>query len=333
MRYEDIAIAIREGRITIDNCGHCIHGTTEAFLDKYQRTLEMANGKNDGNWDTSGKTLDKDWDADMRRHYQRILDWDSEENDGMIGFENEEYCSGCGHRLRYVYDDGDRLELCHYFDNGHKRHIGRCKFETSSPFVGKIKIASKLVISNFFLGFRDAPEGKGHTHEFDLCCTSGRRNIGNYKLTQNIAFGQMSNMSIGVYVHPNSKSIIIGDPYLYDHKIEELLEDIEDEDEQDRIYEENKTNTDLTTIEGHKLVGTVCLDVWRFEATDLITIQPHLAEIQERGCEMVELDVPHGDWKFEHLYDSAANSDFALMRGEHPPYDPIYARLYLEDTK
>ena len=70
------------------------------------------------------------------------------------------------------------------------------------------------------------------------------------------------------------------------------------------------------------MIGEICLDVWRWEATDLNTIGAEKYEAlaedhKNRG--MVEVDVPHGEWEFKEYYRCDDESE-----NEH-----LYGRLDL----
>lgn len=206
----------------------------------------------------------------------------------------ENYCFNCGKRLGIVFD-GSKLLVSASFDSGSLRFVpgGRCKYECVLPFVGNLETSGTLVFTNFFR-CGDTPAGKEYTEKFDLNCVAGCRNIMKHKLsTYGIAYGQMGNMSVGVYVNDACDSIIIGDPWVYDRRVDSMTE------EEFALCDKNS----LSDIEGHKTVGSICLGVWRFEAGDKKNLGELYSELVARNSERIEVDCVPGTWGFTHFYD------------------------------
>jgi hypothetical protein len=152
-------------------------------------------------------------------------------------------------------------------------------------------------------GILDCPKEEEHTQKWSLNHSAGIVNITKYKSEkQNIAYGQMGNMSVGIFAHPNKKSIIVGNAY------------------QNETDEENKIDY---VINEHKFLGRISLDVWRWEATDFNTLgqETYNKVLKEnkkyRG--MVEVEVEHGVWLFECYYETRTSVD-----------ENIYAHLWLQ---
>jgi hypothetical protein len=325
MKFREIAEKIKSGEMSFNFCGHLMSEYfQERFLEIYQDTIDGSLGKHDGKWKNSvrierGETME-DVNRSMREHYARTLDCDVEEGEPFWGgMDNDAECHGCGKRLKWVLN-GNTLAFRCYYDhdaNNFVQHPANyvCPYATPRPFKGEIKVASKLIFVNFFkedddYKFKDCPEDKEHTSEWSVGAIIGRENITAHKAAQNVAYGQMTNTSVGIYLHPNKKSVIVGDLYVADRRIEAMPDEVT---EKMTSAEYKKMEKELSVIEGHKLVGRVGLCVWRWEATDLKTLgaksyKEH-KELKKEHRDMVELTVKHGVWQFEHYFDSHTAPD------------------------
>ena len=305
MKFSEIAEKVKNGTIVFDTCGHSFSRSfKEQFVDRYERDLASANGSNDGNWKERDGLSAEETDKRMRDFYQCILDFEADKDEPISYHYDGDYCYGCGETLKWILN-GDILTP-RYFYNHKKKDFNihpidyRCLFEAPRPTTGEIEVGSTLVFANFFQWVEDAPEGKKYSLDYDLCSIRGLENITKYKCAHNIAYGQMSNMSIGIYVNSTKDSIIIGPAY---HPAES--KEFESE-------EEYCAALDKPVFEGYELVGTVCCDVWRWEATDANTIgeegEKELAK-RFRYNKPIRLDVKHGIWQFEHYFENLKDDD------------------------
>lgn len=307
MRFQEIVMKIKNDEINLDSCGHEAWSPDKHLISHCEHLVEYANGKGDGTWSIRENETTDETNLGMRKFYQRMLDNEIEENQSIAGSYEAEHCSGCGERLQWVLN-GNKLTLREFYNDQiqvpGKKWQGafdlhpldyRCPYEHPIAFGGEIKISSRLIFVNFFRGIEDAPEGKKYTREWSLNDLIGRDNITKYKCaTQNIAYGQMSNMSIGIYVNENKDCVIVGPAY-HPAECEEY--------DSDEAFEEAIKKP---VFDGFEMVGTICLDVWRWEATDLATIgEENYDKLVEdhRNRGIVEIDVKHGIWKFEHYFD------------------------------
>lgn len=312
MKVKEICELVDQGKITIDYSGHRVNSIKKRLIKNYRSNLEIANGGNDGKWETrEGESIEK-INADMREHYQSHLNKEINQEDSLrYSNTGEYYCFGCGKTFHLTLT-GDKLQLRNHVVHDDKFKFGVdfvnyppeyvCEFSKPQPNFGQITVNSQLVIANYFLCVEDAPEDLKYSSEWSLNCLSGRKKITEYKAGHNIAYGQMGNTSIGIYVNKNKDSIIIGPNY---HPAE-LDEDSSEEDCSQPLYE------------GYGLFGEICLEVWRWEATELNTLNGEEPE----AC--VKIDVPHGIWTFQHNYDTYVNNE----KEEEIKY--IYARLDLK---
>lgn len=284
MKMSEICQGVIDGTIEIDCCGHRCNDPKEKLLDWFSHTTEYANGNGD---------------ADTRACYQCELDNEPGPDQPLSLFQMENYCFSCGKRLKLIYRGG-KLELRHWYDpdapnkrwgkGNHAIQESQCEFENDPPYGGEIEIKSSLVIGCFFVGLEDdCPEDEQYGDKYDLNCHGGRMARSKWKLeNQKVAYGQMTNTSIGIYVNTEGTSVIIGPAWLDD-----------------------------TRIQDHELVGTVSLSVWRWEASDKDNLGEHYQKTidAEHVDNPVDIKVVPGTWKYTHYFRS----------GEHS--DEIYARL------
>jgi hypothetical protein len=291
MKIREICELVKEGKITLNEAGHSTNLNLKRFIDCYNDHIEKENGKYDGKW--NGVT-----DEVMREHFKHTLDREVEQEDSLTFF-SEQYCFGCGQRLKLVLT-GDKLQLRQYFEYNKEYPTKSqflnhpidyvCPFSEIKPFTGEINVSSDLVFANYFddCNFGDAPEGKQYSDEWSLNCVAGRYRIAEYKAKQNIAYGQMSNMSIGIYVNKDRDSVIVGPAY-HPADYEEYESD-----------EEYQKAASKPVFPGYKQVNkNIDLTVWRWEAADFKTIKESY-----KKDEMIRLKVKHGTWLFQHNYDT-----------------------------
>lgn len=328
MKVREICELVRSGEITLDYAGHRIALEKEELLERFDDNVELANGSNDGKWQSIDKPHEKETrtheeiNASMRDFYNRHLDFEIEQEGTLRwgGLHDHRSCFGCGEHLHWTLT-GNKLQLRNHYEKDPKHKRGYdwvnhpidyvCPYSVPKPIVGEIKIASRLLLANFFR-FDDAPEGKKYSDKYDLCTLAGRNAIAQFKSKeQNVAYGQMGNSSIGVYVNEAKDSVIIGPRY---HPAEY-------EDYETTAEYESAVNTEL--FPGYTKVGEIDLQVWRWEAADLNTVGDKYEDANER--DLVEIDVQHGDWTFQHNYDVIRQTE----NGEKD-FNYIFAKLDLK---
>lgn len=323
MNVRKIGELVKAGKITIDDCGHRVNYSLDRFIQRYDDIVECSLGKNDGKWNPEkNETPEKmsKRDVEMREFYNRLLDDNVEENEVVGMMWNKYYCFGCGEEFGMLYN-GDKLTLRHYFDIDARNGKGdfvthpldyRCAYENPGPFKGKITVADKLVFANFFNSVEDAPENEKYKHKYDLNCQRGCQNITAYKSEHNVAYGQMGNMSVAIFVNDAKDSIIVGNAYMDDYLWDQLSD--EEKEAKEKEYEnmsdeELEMEEDEPSINGHKFAGRICLDVWRWEAADLLTIGKDMPRINKNNSDHVIVDAKKGIWEFEHYFHRRDNDD------------------------
>lgn len=311
MKYSELCEKIKIGEITVNYNGHRIG--FRGFMERYEDYFADANGANDGKWSIrDGKTMEE-VNAEMREFNQSYLNRTIHPNQLFRIISEDNNCFNCGHRLYWVWD-GDKIwslqgewepNKNNWRDKGTDIiNSGFCEYAINQPYGGEISINSKLLFTNYF-NQPDTPDKMEYNDLWSLNNYCGRVRRAEYKAKNyNTAYGQLGNMSIGIFVHPNKNSIILGDKYIADKYIEKLPK-------------QNKFDWQaLSIIEDHKLVGEICCEVWRWEATDILTLgEDKYKALKDNSCDLVEVEVNHGKWRFETSYDREKDES------------PIYARL------
>jgi hypothetical protein len=339
MKIRDICELLRSGEITLDYAGHRINVDEKYLLERYDDSVSLENGSNDGKW-----SISKEEDATpeaiaisnarMRDFYKSSLDYEVEQEDTLRWgrLHDAKACFNCGEHLHWTLT-GNKLQLRNYYEVDQKHKRGHdwvnhpidyvCPFKDPKPFVSKIKIESQLLIANYFRHARlaesdeviellDTPKGKEYSDEYALDTFAGRYRIAEHKAKQNIAYGQMGNMYVSIYINVAKDSIIIG-PNFHPAEFKDYSSDTE--------YEEAMSKP---LFDGYEKIGEISLDVWRWEATDLNTLQKYGLTLESLLEDSVVVDVPHGTWSFQHNYDIIRR----LGNEEHFNY--VYAKLDLD---
>lgn len=296
MKVRDICEKVERGDIVLVCAGHQYNDHLKRFINEYKTKLANSLGAADGKWENS-RNEDIDLiNLRMRNFYSNLLDLEVQENESLSYSMEPIKCFGCGQSLSWVLSGNSLIPRQYYkIRSGkvvYKQHSAgyRCPYEDPKPLTGEIEINSKMIFSNYFRGFEDCPDRFKYTDEWSLNFLIGRENITKYKAERNIAYGQMENMSIGVYVNKERTSIIIGPSYNPSE-----WDDYESEEDYEKACKE-------PIFENYELIGTISCGVWRWECSDLNTVKNDYQIILDEGLDLVEIDVPYGKWAFEHYY-------------------------------
>lgn len=309
MNFHDLIKRINEKTIEIDFQGHLAVNHLGTDIEKnpyfkrafeeineyYEDTNNMANGGNDGNWNKDGKEEDntpekiKEWDLRMRAHYQYNLGMFKTKNgfDLSWRFYDGINCYYCGSKLFWFYNpEKDNIVIS---DTYKTENIFReCKHQIDGPTKGIINIDSDFIIANWFKEKQeDAPEGKKYSNEYGINYPYGRKNVTKWKVqNQNVAYGQMGNMSLAVYLNKTKDHIVLCCSY------------IEDLEEDEQIF--------YKFLEAYDHIGDISLSIWRWEATDIKTLGITDVKSYEKDKgynEFYIFPIKHGKWEFIHYYD------------------------------
>ena len=200
---------------------------------------------------------------------------------GIIGGV-EMYCFECGRNLPYVLKDSKTISLGLTWEQEKNNEMDNtCPMkDKGKSFSFEIKVTSgKLVFANYFDDRKTDDQGNKveifepedrWSDKWSLNSALGRMNITRHYAEQhNIAYAQMGNMSIAVFVNKAHDGIIIGD-------------------------------TERRRIQKHTYVDEISLSVWRWMATDLAVLEKHgIAP----GEESIVLDVPNGIYRVTNYYE------------------------------
>lgn len=329
MKLREIFEKVANKQLHLDTCGHLIDCSwnLDGWIEHAKDWIALESGSNDGKWSgCESKSLEEieKINADMQRFYTRKLDYDTsvrfrgagDDPNIILPFDISSRCFNCGEKLYWVLDETtNSIKLkgtlhperrpmdwtIPFYTSYPEPHI--CEFATPQPFKGEITVQSPLIFANFF-DFEDClPENK-YTEEWSLNYLRGRKNITEYKATQqNIAYGQFSS-DFGIFYNKDKNEIIIGNPWW-------------DDAEKTRPF-----------FQGFEYKGRVSICVWRWEATDIKT----LGDVQykklkeEKKYDVIELDVPHGIWEFEHYCIQGNEYDNILA-----PHENIYSKFKLKE--
>jgi hypothetical protein len=152
-------------------------------------------------------------DRSMREFYRRDLDRGYSLKSKLNESSSDCKCPACGNSYDIVLTDENTISLRPGF---RMRAVGDFNIECAHPngpehARGEIAVDSDMLFANFFPSIKDdCPTAKKYSDEFNLCSYSGRRNITEWKAkNQNVAYGQMGNMSLAVYVNAKKDHIIL----------------------------------------------------------------------------------------------------------------------------
>lgn len=202
------------------------------------------------------------------------------ENIGLFGMTA--YCFECGRDLPYVLKDSKTITFgLTYSQKRLDETDNTCPMkDMGDSFSYEITVESgKLVVANYFDDRKLDANGKEieifepeerFSEEFSLNSTLGRLNMTkHYAENHNIAYAQMGNMSIAVFLNKNHDGVIIG-------------------------------NTERKNINKHTYVDEISLSVWRWMATDLAVLEKNSIELSE---DAIVLDVANGVYKVTNYYE------------------------------
>lgn len=223
------------------------------------------------------------------------------------------YCWDCGGRFEFVLISENTISIidsiyryklldkvCKSWDEKNEYRfkiddIPKCKVDVGikeTGIVTEIGVPSgELIITNHFGKEDSIYDPEDDRMEYDsINSISGRMEMAKILAEKDIAYAQMGNMPINVYVNEAGTEIIIGDEYYFDGDFEHIR-----------------------SFEGFKKIGYISLSVWRWQAADKEVLNRFNYPIPEnlKMGEVVDheymdyalLKVKPGKWKIEHFYD------------------------------
>jgi len=179
----------------------------------------------------------------------------------------------------------------------------------SGKLLSEINVPSgELLFTNFFKEKNIYTMPGEYSTENSIQSIRGRNNLMQYLSAQNIGYGQMSNMSVNVFVNNTGDEIIIGVECGYNEEYGEF-----------DISHEGFTN-----------YGSISLDVWRWMCGDIQILKEHGEKIpndiipnnkvKNKYVKYILTTVKPGIWVIEHFFDFVVDDN-----------EPeIYSKLYLK---
>jgi len=269
LNKEQIRDGLLVGTISIDMAGHRSHEEEylrKNLIERLSRLIEYCYEKKD--------ERRQDWfDFEMRP-------LEIGDHIGLLhGLET--YCFECGRELPYVLKDANTitLGLTYEQEDNHETDNTCPMKDMGKSFSFEIKIESgKLVFSNYFDDRKTDDRGEEievfepedrYSERWSLNSAMGIMNRTKFYAEQhNIAYAQMGNMGIGIFINKAHNSIIVGD------------------------FERRR-------IKGHKFVDRISLAMWRWMAADLTVLKKHGIVPDE---DSIILDVANGVYKVTNYY-------------------------------
>lgn len=238
------------------------------------------------------------------RPYERI---------GAMGSSREFYCHNCGDRHDLMIVNANTIALAPTYDQKQAGNLDAvCMFADGlKPKVVELDMPSgDIVFANYFMvegqdrhedTVYDPKEDK--YDQYSVSDHRGRTNRMNKLAESGIGYGQMGNMSIGIYVNKQRNKIIIGDSYPEDEVGEINLD-----------YRQAKKD-------GFIYCGSISLGVWAYYLVDRENMVKYNTAPVEGGWrkdiesknltkdnkdgyyDRIIANVQKGKWRLTHYYD------------------------------
>jgi hypothetical protein len=247
----------------------------------------------------------------------------------------EPQCQACEQNMRLVLFDENTIGFISnkdYNDKSkthgynHKSTISDIKqcvasdLKLAKKLISTISVPSgELVIKNFFntdeiYKLPKDEEYKGASVQSIL----GRNKLMQYLASKDVGYGQMGNMSVGVYIKDNT-DIIIGNSYVEDRIIdlEATIEELESDDKELDDYKEELKDAYAFSnlIKEYKCLGTISLSVWRWMCIDKSILDSYNEPlVRDEYDHAIVANVTAGQYQIEHIYYFPVNGDYIYSR-------------------
>ena len=205
-------------------------------------------------------------------------------------------CFACDKELIPIMGDNklilcERVFYCNRHFRLHENLNKQCELKgliESQKLISTINVPSgELIFTDFFRteSLNERPDVYTNEDYCDINSLKGRNKLMQYLATQNVGYGQLSNMCYGVFVKDDKTEIILANIYYYD--------------EDDYEYH--------TEIDGFTYLGSVCCDMWRWQCADKLVLDAVNDPYEEK--EHIVADVNIGNWQIEHFFDFIRDCD------------------------
>lgn len=333
---KDIATALENKEIKFDTRGHNNVGFTKGessaqeyfikdFIDRHKRAVEGAKKLPDNHFALDkvyspiavGDTIEAEcycWDCDSRMRFLLIDEKTITLIDGSVYYGiRDKYCKNPNDRYEYKLTDLKLIPKCEALP-----------FLKTRKMVSTINVPTgKIIFQNYFGKndiIRDAPIGQEYNSP-GLNSLLGRYKIMQYLASQDVGYGQMGNMSIGIYTNGKDE-IIIGNSN-WNYMLSSCQDTVNGEYgkiDSEQLIEYKKELKSLLAfqrilIKGNfKLKGEISLAVWRWMCADE-QVYNNANITADKYDDVVKVKVQKGKYRIEHFYDMANEKN------------PLYSRL------
>lgn len=241
-------------------------------------------------------------DEEIGKYYKEWLTKEIGKFD-IIHFYSDMRCHYCGKVLNMVYLGDNKIIMVdskiakqHSEDGSLSDYI-----HTLCPMIDNVKIEyleaniyvknGQLVFDNCFKNslINDFDKDKRYKNDTNICYINGRNNLMQHLASRNVGYGQTGNMSVGVFVSKDRKTISIA------HVDAEF--------------------------DGYEKVGEINCDIWRWQCADTSVLEKYGETIDEDFLDdNIVIDVPKGEWNIKHYYDFMPDEEYY---DEHKPMSII----------
>lgn len=324
MKLDKIIQGIKDGTITIlENEHHC-----NSLLEKLKRSYESSLKHQT---EYREKIKNGEHGKDDVEKCKRMVEYYGYKFETEFGhyIDGEQYCFNCGLNMYIILIDENTIGYipsCEYWEIAEasgKKYDFIAKKEDCKPcecsslvkaqkMVATINVPSgKLIFQNHFQK-KELYESK--TRE-SINSILGRNELMQELATRDVGYGQMGNMSVGIYSNEKDE-IIIGDAYAEDSYeddkcyYDENPNEIDDEWlKKEKEYKEfKKVITDGNFVNK----GEISLGVWRWMCADIEVLKKHGEK--PNTDDSIKIDVKKGTYEIEHYYDFPKNGDYIYSR-------------------
>jgi len=319
MNYQTIISDLESGKIKIDSDHHTSHFkekiqyVIESFQNKIKRYREKINAA----------------EGDDKSTYVKLLKFHEDDfyNNFVIGeYINgiDQTCNDCDENLYLIPLDENILtyipskqywETIKIKGDDFKFTLDDIKpcpckeIKSQKKLVSEILVPSgKLVFDNYFKTKTLYEYKDDNIFHPSICSLLGRHELMQYLATQNVGYGQMSNMSVIIYSNNKDEIIIGADLDNYHDERNYFLENPEELIELDSVWMTKAQKFETLLIEGDfEKLGEISCDVWRWQCIDKYLLNLHE---EKEGEDSIIASVMPGKYLIEHYFDFPENGDY-----------------------
>jgi len=305
MNMDQFEKGIREGTIQIDMNGHnqdhprSIEQLKDYMLGKIKRSRELKFDKK-----STSEYHEKMMEALMKVDAFVPGDWF---NCSVIG-AFEHYCHDCGKTLWAYMVDDKKVSLLAPVSYRSKEEDDKspCQFAGGiEPVKTRIFLPSgNVTFCNHFGEMKENHTESRWDHDYSLNHLAGRIKRAKYLALKNVAYGQVTNSTIEVWLRNDKKKVRMY-MYLQDNAMDYehcIKKGYDPEDDGEKEYEEYNSIKDR-----YECIGSISMEVWRWMMADNNVIaEQELKVNNDKACmadEVVKCKLRAGEWEVTHYYE------------------------------